>query len=216
MFTAIMLSYAVILCFLFAESFRWSDNSQWRIWFLRLMLFGMIYDNLAQGLGFLFVEQDWFVALNYPRYYLHVWVLPFLTLFTLAIMKDAGVGIASNRVFSVFCIAFTLIALAFGSWQELPGLELAVQDEAGLVKLKKVGASIPYATVLTNFLVIIMAAAVWKVSGWKWLFLGALFIFILNSATGGLSWGFAVGNFAEVVFIFSLLQTEKHFTQKRL
>lgn len=214
MFTVIMLSYAIVLCFLLAESFRWSDNSRWRIWFLRLMLFGMIYDNVAQGAGFVFIDQDWFVWANYPRYYLHVWVLPFLTLFAFSIMKDAGVGIAGNRLFAGFCIAFTGVSLIYGSWHELRDLELGVYESMELVRLKKITESIPYATILTNFLVIIFAAVVWRVNGWKWFFLGALFIFVLNSITGGFPWGFAVGNFAEVVFIFSLLKTEQHFTHK--
>jgi len=52
---------------------------------------------------------------------------------------------------------------------------------------------------------------VWKVNGWRWFFLGGLFIFLLNGATGAQPWGFIVGNFAEVVFILCLLATHRHF-----
>jgi len=40
------------------------------------------------------------------------------------------------------------------------------------------------AAILTNILILPMGAAVWRVSGWRWFFLGALFIFLLNGATG--------------------------------
>ena len=65
----------------------------------------------------------------------------------------------------------------------------------------------------TNILLLPMAALVWKSNGWKWFFLGALFIFLLNGATGTQSWGFLVGNFAEVVFMLSLLGTWRRFSR---
>ena len=67
----------------------------------------------------------------------------------------------------------------------------------------------PIATILTNLLLIILAAAVWRACGQKAMFAGALFALVVNGALAGIEWFFLVGNFVEVVFILSLLHTAR-------
>ncbi len=207
----ILLFFALVDLALLAWTFSDGDLKALRLWFLRFMLFGMFYDNLVQGLGNWFIDASWYEAANVPRFVLHSAVLPFLTLFALSVMRSAGVEVAANTLFVSFCWAFTVVALGYGIYHEVVLLELGPKPALGIMKMGSLSGIPPVATILTNILILPMAAAVWKVSAWKWFFLGALFIFLLNGATGAQPWGFRVGNFAEVVFVVALLATHRHF-----
>ncbi len=184
-----------------------------RLWLLRLLLMGMCYDNLVQGLGNWFMDASWYAGANTPRFLLHASLLPFLTIFGLSVMRDAGAALAHNLAVVVFCWLFTLAALAWGLYHEVYLLQLGPKPALGVLKLGNVSGMPPIATILTSLLALPIAASVWKASGWRWFFLGALFIFVVNGATGGSKpWGFLAGNFAELLFILSLLATERRFS----
>lgn len=211
MLNYMLFAYALVQLSLLVWTYRWHQPTSLRLWVLRAILFGMFYDNLIQGLGFIYIQAPWFEAASSLRFILHASVLPFLTIFALSIMQRADIKIARNRHFINACWIFTLGALTFGLYHEAYLLELAPKTVMGVEKLVSTSGMPPIATILTNILILPMAAAIWKVAGWKWMFLGALFIFVLNGATGPKPWGFIVGNFAEVVFILSLLFTERKF-----
>jgi hypothetical protein len=182
---------------------------------LRLLLTGMAYDNLMQGLGHWFIASSWYEPANIPRFLLHATVLPFLTLFALSVMRSAGVGLARKPVFTALCWLFTLLALAWGLYHEVFQLELEPRAVLGVDKLVSTSGLPPVATILTNIVILPMAFGVWRADGWHWFLSGALVIFILNGATGSQPWGFVVGNFAEVVFVLSLLATDSHYSRAK-
>ena len=95
--TALGLYLVMHLGFL-AWSFSFEGHASMRLWFLRIMLLGMAYDNLMLVLGPLGVGNDWYVAANYPRYLLHAGVLPFLTIFTLSAMQVTRVPLAEKQL----------------------------------------------------------------------------------------------------------------------
>lgn len=211
---ALLLTFAVVDLALLFWTFTDKDFAAPRLWLLRLLLLGMFYDNLVQGVGNWFIDEGWYASVNVPRFILHASVLPFLALFALSVMRSAGVKLAWNRFFTGFCWLFTAVALVWGFYHEVILLELGPKSVFGVSKLGSLSGVPPVATILTNVLVLPMAAAVWRVAGWPWFFLGALFIFVLNGATGAQPWGFLVGNFAEVVFIVSLMQTHWYFVRR--
>jgi hypothetical protein len=208
----LLLAFALLHAALLAWTFTGDNRSSPRLWLLRFMLLGMGYDNLVQGLGNWFIEASWYEAANVPRFLLHAGVLPFLTLFGLSVMRAAGVKLASNALLVAFCWLFTAAALTWGLYHEVYLLELGPKPALGVMKMGSLSGLPPIATIATNIAVLPMAAAVWKVSGWRWFFLGGLFIFLLNGATGAQPWGFLVGNLGEVVFILALLATNRRFT----
>ena len=208
----LLLFFALVDLSLLAWTFSRGELTSPRLWLLRMMLLGMCYDNVVQGLGNWFIDASWYAAANVPRFVLHSAVLPFLTLFGLSIMRGAGVKMAASVFMVGFCWLFTAAALVWGLYHEVFMLELGPKSAMGVMKLGSLSGLPPIATIVTNILVLPMAAAVWKVSGWKWFFLGALFIFLLNGATGAQPWGFLVGNFAEVVFVLCLLATHRRFS----
>ena len=210
----LLLFFAMLDLLLLVGTFTLRDARSLPLWLLRFMLFGMFYDNLIQGIGNWYIDAPWYETANMPRFLLHVCVLPFLTLFALSIMRAAGVGVAQKLPLIAFCWVFTLAALAWGFYHEVMLLQLAPRPALGVMKLGSASSLPPIATIATNILILPMAAAVWKVSGWKWFFLGAVFIFVLNGATGAQPWGFLVGNFAELVFMLCLLATQQRFPSR--
>ena len=198
-----------------AWSFSFEGHASMRLWFLRIMLLGMAYDNLMLVLGPLGVGNDWYVAANYPRYLLHAGVLPFLTIFTLSAMQVTRVPLAEKPAFIAFCWVFTGVAWIYGMWHEVLLLELepkVVLDHARLVSVSKIP---PLATIATNIFILPLAFLVWRQSGFWLFFAGTLFIFLLNGGTGGQPWGFIAGNGGEVIFICSLLITERFLIRTR-
>ena len=211
----LLLGFALLQAGLLAWTFKRAPGNSARVWLLRFMLLGMCYDNVIQGLGNWFIEASWYETANVPRFLLHASVLPFLTIFGLSVMRDAGVPLARKPLVPVFCWLFTIASLVWGLYHDVYLLQLGTKSAFGVMKLGSVSGLPPIATILTNILLLPMAALVWKASGWRWLFLGALFIFLVNGATGAQPWGFLVGNFAELVFIVSLLATDRRFAASR-
>jgi len=208
----VLLMFALLHVALLAWTFTLGDRASPRLWLLRFMLLGMCYDNLIQGLGNWFIDAPWYEGANVPRFILHAGVLPFLAIFGLGVMRDAGVVFARHRALEAFCWVFTAGALAWGLYRDVYLLELGPGEMLGVMKLGSLSGLPPVATILTNVLILPMAALVWRASGWPWFFLGALFIFLVNGATGAQPWGVLSGNCAELVFIICLLATERHFS----
>lgn len=204
-----------LLCHLglLAWSFRFQDSG-WRLWFLRLMLLGTSYDNSVLLLSSIGLGSEWYHLANVPRFFVHAAVLPFLTLFALSAMQIGGVVLARRRFFISACVLFTGVCWAYGVWHEVLLLEL---EETGFWNHRRLTSASelpPIATIATNLVILPMALALWRVAGWPWFFAGALFIFLLNGAGGAQPWGFLAGNAAEVVFIASLLTTERFLQQR--
>ena len=97
-------------------------------------------------------------------------------------------------------------------WHDVFTLELGQKETMGHLRLSSLSSIPPVATILSNIIMLPMAFAVWRRAGWPWFFLGGLFIFLVNGATGALPWGLFAGNGAEVVFVFSLLATERYLS----
>ncbi len=211
----ILATYAVVVVVMFLWSFRWGDNTSPRLWFLRLLMFGMWYDNCMQSLGNWAVDFDWYLPLSYPRWALHVMVLPFMWMFAVSTMRLAGIRFAENRLFISSVWVIIAVSIAYGVWVDVITQQLELISPLGVTKYTSAHSGLPYPTIIANIAVMIMGIAVWRASGWPWLFLGAIFIFLLNGGAAGQEWSFLSGNLAEVVFAFALLQTEKHFNPCR-
>jgi len=216
----IPLALALYLCChlgLLAWSLRregaWGRGSP-RLWFLRLLLVGMAYDNAILLLGDVGVGADWYRWLNVPRYVLHAGLLPFLTIFALSTLQVGGVRAARQRGVIALCWILTGVALVYGLWHEVFLLRLEPSEVAGHTRLVSARRSPPYATIATNLLILPMALALWRRAGVPHFFLGSLLIFLLNGGAAGQPWGFVAGNGVEVVFIACLLTTERELVSR--
>ncbi|GAB3096411.1 hypothetical protein GCM10027217_11450 [Pseudomaricurvus hydrocarbonicus] len=104
---------------------------------------------------------------------------------------------------------FTGAAIMFGLYHEVVLLELGDKSALGVHKLGNLSSAPPWATILSNLVFLPLAWVYWRTTGWPWMLLGGVFIFIVNGASAAQPWGFLAGNFAEVVFIISLILTER-------
>ncbi|QFU76460.1 hypothetical protein EY643_12765 [Halioglobus maricola] len=210
----LLLAFALTHAMLLAWTFRAGNSGSLGLWWLRALLVGMCYDNLVQASGQWFVGEAWYEAANTVRFFLHAVLLPMLMLFALHTAQLAGVGVARTPAFISSCRLFTAAAIAWGLYHEVWLLQLEPVSVAGVDKLRSTSTLPPVATILTNLLVLPIAFAIWRIAQWRWLLLGTLFIFVVNGATGAQAWGFAVGNFAEIVYVLTLLGTEKQFSAR--
>ena len=202
------------LCLL-AWSFRFAKPASLRLWFVRLMLLSMAYDNLVLALGGVGGVSSWYVGATWLRFALHVLVLPLLIPFALSSMRVCGVPLARRRPFAVLCWLCVGAAWCYGLGHDLLRLELAPKEVLGHVRLASVSATPPLATIFVNLLFLGLAASVWRRAGWAVAFLGGLFILVVNGAVGARPWGLLAGNGAELTFAFSLLLTERFLGRLR-
>ena len=205
----LLLAFALCHLGLLAWTFTWRGGAA--LWLLRLLLLGMCWDNLVQGLGHVYIDTEGYAIASRGRYLMHAAILPLLTLFGLWVMRRAGVRAAQAPGFVLACWLVTLVALLYGLYHEAWLLELEPTANLGVEKLVSQSKTPPLATIGTNLVLLLMAATVWRASAWPWLFLCGLFIFLVNGATASLPWGFVAGNFAEIVFILGLLATQRRF-----
>ncbi len=214
MVSTVFLIYFLMHLGFLAWSFSFDGVASPRLWFLRLMLVGMAYDNVMLAFGPLGVGSDWYLLCNYPRFVLHAGVLPFLTLFALSAMNTCGIAMAHNRFFASCCYLFTALAWIYGMWHEVWLLQLEPREILEHSRLVSVSNIPPLATIATNILILPMAFSIWRRAGWPLFFFGSLFIFLLNGSTGFQPWGFIAGNSAEVIFICCLLITERYLIRR--
>ena len=104
-----------------------------------------------------------------------------------------------------------IAAVAYGIVTELVGLHLIEVNLLGHTRLVSADANPPLATILTNIVVLGFAIAIWRRSGWPWLCIATIFIFVVNGASAGSDYGVLFGNFAEVVFAFGWLAALHRF-----
>jgi len=218
--TAIYAGYLLAQGALMRFSFTFA-SAPLRIWILRAILFGVLYDNSALLLSTLYGAADWLKPFNYPRWWIHGTVLPLLSLYMFSLLRHLDLPAASRLWVKALFLVVTSLCLAYGVWYEMLTLELTSRS-AGIAdsllgtmeRFGSVSKTPPLGTIFTNLFLIIWAVYLWRKTGWYWLFAGALFIFIINAASVAFSYGFILGNFAEVVFLAALLYTERHFYRR--
>ena len=96
MISALFLTYLFIHAVLLALSFR-IEGASARIWVVRALLVGMLWDNAMLALSPWVIDAGWYPAANLPRYAMHALFLPFLAWFGWSAMRAAGVKPAAGR-----------------------------------------------------------------------------------------------------------------------
>lgn len=191
-------------------------TDSWRQLFLSLLLFGLVYDNLALALGNIVVGTGMFQIISLPRFIFHATILPFLTLFSLSTMQAAGVPASRNAVTVGIAFVFTVLGLSYGIFHDVAALQLGPVENYGHWRMTNLSGQPPFATIATNIVAIIMGALVWKARGPYWLFAGAALAFVLNTLAAPHPWSFISSNLTEVVFVFCLLKSEISLSGSRI
>ena len=224
-----------------ARSFRQHEKhtSSWRLWWIRALLVGVIYDNYVLFLTSLFDLQS--LQFLYPlRFLLHSLLLPFLAPYSYDCMQEAGkIARATKTQLSAKPLpvktdhkpaslleyapwAVFAVSLVWNVYHEYLLLEL---EEATFVdpfldhgkfafsnftRYVKASKEPPLATIAVNILAILGGWVVLVRIRWMWLLLASSAIFIVNGASVNHPYGLILGNIMEVFFAVSLLATERH------
>jgi len=205
---------AIHVCLL-TYSFTIKTIPRLRRIFLTFLLFGLLYDNTVLALGNILVDANFFKAVSLPRFYLHVIILPFLTLYCFSTLKAVNAPSARGAGMAICVYVITIGALAYGLYETTHALQLGPIDTYEHWRMTNLAGTPPYATIFTNIVAIILGALLWKSKGPPWLFLGAFVVFILNSIAAPYIWSFISSNITEIFFVFFLLKTEKALLQRQ-
>ena len=214
MIAAAFIAFAATHVALLSWSFNFAHPASPRLWMLRFILVGMIYDNLMLTLGNVGVGSAWYADASAGRFVLHAAALPLLVPFALSAMRATAIPVANRRVFTAFCWLVAVAAWCYGFWFDVAQLELASTEVFGHSRLTSLSDVPPLGTIAVNLLLIPLGFILWRRTGWLLLFAGALFILLVNGAAAAQPWGYLTGNGAEVVFILCLLLTERFLIRR--
>ena len=206
---AAVAAFAIAHLALLGWSFVFAGGDAPRLWIPRLLLVGMIYDNLVLTLGNIGVGSAWYAVASSGRFVLHAALLPLLIPYALAVLRGTNVPPVERGWFVAGCWLLALGAWSYGLWHDVGNLTLETVDVFGHLRLASTVALPPLGTIAVNLLLVVLAFVLWRHGGRPLLLAGALFILLVNAAVGAQPWGYLVGNGAEVVFMLCLLAAER-------
>ena len=180
-------------------------------WLIRALLFGLVADNLILALAGTALGESWYVSVNEFRYLWHAFALPLLLPAGVLIAQRAGVEWAQRRGAIVAAYLLAGAGIAAGFVLEVAGIEFVQKTLFDHTRLVSANNAPPLVTIATNFLLVFVAAGIWRASGWRWLLAGAGFILVVNGATGAQAWGIIAGNLSEIVFALAWIATLRRF-----
>ena len=128
--------------------------------------------------------------------------------------KFASAAFASQSKALPVAMGLAVAGMVYGVATESFNQQFVEQVLFGHSRLVSVHALPPAATIVTNLILIGIAIAIWRASGWKWLFLGVLQIFLINALTATQDWSIISGNIAEIVFAASWVATLFRFGRR--
>ncbi|MBL8091823.1 MAG: hypothetical protein KF758_14805 [Anaerolineales bacterium] len=206
-----------ILYFIFVgvlAYFTWQALGQKRTsytWLLLIVLFGLIYDNLMIAIGNFIGEGALLKNLNAGRFFIHALITPTMMIFGFGVLRKAGVKWAQGKTAHIVVCAFATLLIALGAFSDIIKLDLQPSEVMGTLRYANEGGikGPPIPAILTIIFLIVAGISLWRNTGWKWLALGALFMFI--AAAMGMGDMVFISNLGEVVLGAANVLTAKKF-----
>lgn len=158
-----------------------------RFWSLRLFIYlviaGLIFDNTVIAVGRFAGEGGILETLNLLRYWIHAFFTPTLVLFSLGVLRSAGIKGLNNKFALYGAILFTSILIVLELITEIRGLNIKPEWEYGVLHYIPIEATSgpPLMILLVTMVLVISGVLLWKFDGWAWMFIGAI-IMTLGSA----------------------------------
>lgn len=169
------------------------------------------YDNLVIALGRLVGEGPLLVALTWPRFVLHVLVLPGLVVALALLARRAGVGWAGHPAALPVAALLATATLAAGVFGELLGLNLAPQHRGDVLLYTHAHSSGPPPGAVAFLLsALVYGGAIGLRARWPWIALAALYT-VLVQAAPDIGLRSALVNTGEVLLLATLLLAVRRF-----
>jgi hypothetical protein len=178
---------------------------------LLLVLAGLFYDTLIIGIGKFVGEGDLLKTLNAGRFYVHALLTPTMMIFGFGALRKAGVKWAQGKMAHIILCVITTLLIALGAYSDILQLDLQTKTVADTLRYVNEGGmkGPPLPAILTIIFLIVAGISLWRNTGWKWLAIGAILMFI--AAGAGMGELFYIGNLGEVILGFANVYTAKKF-----
>lgn len=175
------------------------------------VLAGLVYDALVIALGRFIGQGGLLSALNLGRFAVHALFTPLLMIFAFGVLRRAGVGWAQGKAaHTAVCIVATLMVL-LGAYADL--LRVDMQPRVVMDTLRYVNEGgmkgPPIASLVTMLFLLVAGVMLWRRTGWPWLALGSLVMFVAAGAAMGAL--FFLGGIGEAVLGFANVATARRF-----
>lgn len=212
MLTILYLVLAALLAYLTWQSVQLYQRGRSSYTLLLLVvLAGLVYDTLVIALGRFVGQGGLLSTLNLGRFLIHGLLTPLLMIFAFGVLRRAGVGWAQGKVaHTVVCIVATLL-VALGLFADLVGTDLQPRVVMDSLRYVNEGGmqGPPIASLVTMLFLLVAGIFLWRRTGWKWLALGSLVMFVASGAAMGNL--FFLGGVGEVVLGFANVATAGRF-----
>lgn len=140
-----------------------------------LIIIGLALDNVVAASGRFIGEGSLLRHLNLICYWLHAFLTPTLVLFSLGVLRSAGVkGMQSKpALYGAILLTGALIGLEVATviW----GMELKPKMESGVLRYVPADSSggSGIMVMLVTVVLVVAGAILWKKTQWRWMFIGA-------------------------------------------
>jgi len=186
---------------------------------------GLVYDNLVISLGMTIGAGYFLQMLSWPRFAMHALLTPFMLIAVTQIAGAGGIRWADSDRWRKFVWVLVAALIAFGAFEHLIGLETFPACFDSVMRYTTnlypahfcfegqetvSGSGPPIPSIVGNILTLIIGFALWRSSGWPWLMVGALLMF-MAAAVPMRAFGMAPGNGGEVLLLLSYAATIARF-----
>lgn len=176
-----------------------------------LIIIGLALDNVVAASGRFIGEGSLLLHLNLICYWLHAFLTPTLVMFSLGVLRFAGVkGMQSKpALYGAILLTGALIGLevATVTW----GMELKPKMESGVLRYVPADSSggSGIMVMLVTVVLVVAGAILWKKTKWSWMFIGSA-VMVVGSLVPIPAHRSTVMNGLEFVLLTTLVATKWH------
>ena len=178
---------------------------------LILVIIPLIYDNGILGIGKWIGKGEVLENLNAARFWMHAIFTPLLILFSLDVLKRAGVKWADKTTASLVAVAYTLVAFLIELITVVWGLSLKAEESYGVLSYSATNSpeGPPIMILMVTFALLVSSIILWKRTGWYWMFVGVALMLVGSMVDIPVESG-AITNAFELILLTSLVFTKRH------
>lgn len=201
---------------------------------LVVIAIGLFYDNLVVGLGASIGIGDTLEAMSIPRFIIHAVFTPLLLITGYQLSNQAGLAWTENRKTHMVLLLVVGALILGGIAQNFVNSHLLPACHNGTVRyseritesqlceafiypegVTEQRGMPPLASISTIVVLLGMGISIWRKTGWKWMFLGALIMFICAAVPASIV-GLWVGNTGEVILLASMMVSAYRFSDSKI
>ncbi|MED4074446.1 hypothetical protein [Priestia endophytica] len=185
------------------------------MFFLPLVIAGLIYDNMIIAIGAFIGEGPVLTFLSMFRFWLHALFTPTLILFAYGVAKHSNIQWAKKTVVKI-CFVVSTIALISYEVIKTMSQRMEIIHEYGIVRYTLSGSSgPPIMVIIVALILLLVGISLFRHTRWSIMAIGVA-IMIVGSAIPFSIPSTAVINLFELIFIFSLYLTHRYLLKREL